>query len=172
MYCRLVLGQLFLHGIGGAKYDQLTDKIIERFFGVTPPDFITLSATHYLPAGLPDVNEQDQTRLKNKRRDLHYHPEWFVDAAKSQVQDAVARKQALIDHPPVPTEKPAWHQQMEKANAHLRKFTSVCRKAVEAEEQDLDMQLKIKNVLSDLNKLKMKVMIHLNQVNHMVHLMI
>ena len=32
MYLRLAMGDLFLHGIGGAKYDQLTDRIIEHFF--------------------------------------------------------------------------------------------------------------------------------------------
>ena len=45
MYARLVLSDLFLHGIGGAKYDQLTDLIIARFFGLQPPGFVTLSAT-------------------------------------------------------------------------------------------------------------------------------
>ena len=33
LWARLVLGDLFLHGIGGAKYDQVTDLLIERFSG-------------------------------------------------------------------------------------------------------------------------------------------
>ena len=37
MYARLMLADLFLHGIGGAKYDQLTDLIIRQFFDVQPP---------------------------------------------------------------------------------------------------------------------------------------
>ena len=49
LWARLVLGDLFLHGIGGAKYDQLTDLLIERFFGLTPPGFMVLSATLHLP---------------------------------------------------------------------------------------------------------------------------
>ena len=56
---RLVLGDLFLHGIGGAKYDQLTDAMIARFFGLEPPGFMVLSATLLLPGavadGLPDA---------------------------------------------------------------------------------------------------------------------
>ena len=32
-----VLSDLFIHGIGGAKYDELTDEIIRRFFGIEPP---------------------------------------------------------------------------------------------------------------------------------------
>ena len=45
LFARLVLGDLFLHGIGGAKYDQVTDQIVRLFFGFEPPEFATISAT-------------------------------------------------------------------------------------------------------------------------------
>ncbi len=45
LYARLVLGDLFVHGIGGAKYDELTDALWRRFFGLTPLAFLTVSAT-------------------------------------------------------------------------------------------------------------------------------
>jgi hypothetical protein len=49
LFARLVLGDLFLHGIGGAKYDQVTDQIVRLFFGFEPPEFATISATLRLP---------------------------------------------------------------------------------------------------------------------------
>ena len=49
LFARLFLGDLFMHGIGGAKYDQVTDSLVERFFGVKPPGFMTLTATLRLP---------------------------------------------------------------------------------------------------------------------------
>ena len=52
MFCRYLLGDLFIHGIGGAKYDELGDAIARRFFGIEPPGFLTLSLTAWL--GLPD----------------------------------------------------------------------------------------------------------------------
>ena len=52
MFCRYLLGDLFIHGIGGAKYDELGDSIAGRFFGIEPPGFLTLSLTAWL--GLPD----------------------------------------------------------------------------------------------------------------------
>ena len=52
MFCRYLLGDLFIHGIGGAKYDELGDSIARRFFGIEPPEFLTLSMTAWL--GLPD----------------------------------------------------------------------------------------------------------------------
>ena len=39
LWARLALGDLFIHGIGGAKYDRVTDLLMERFFGLHPPGF-------------------------------------------------------------------------------------------------------------------------------------
>ena len=49
LFARLFLGDLFVHGIGGAKYDEMTDRIFTRFFHLTPPRYLTLSATRFLP---------------------------------------------------------------------------------------------------------------------------
>ena len=59
MYARLVLSDLFIHGIGGAKYDELTDVIIRRFFGIEPPEYITATATFRLPIERPHVSLED-----------------------------------------------------------------------------------------------------------------
>ena len=53
LWARLALSDLFLHGIGGAKYDQVTDHLIESFFGLAPPGIMVLSATLYLPVPRP-----------------------------------------------------------------------------------------------------------------------
>ena len=39
-FSRFMLGDLFIHGIGGAKYDELGDEIARRFFGIEPPGFL------------------------------------------------------------------------------------------------------------------------------------
>src|SRR5262249_37092291 len=49
LFARLFLADLFIHGIGGAKYDELTDDIIRRFYGLAPPAYMVLSATLRLP---------------------------------------------------------------------------------------------------------------------------
>ncbi len=52
LFARYILGDLFVHGIGGAKYDELGDELARGFFGIEPPTFLTLSLTQWL--GLPD----------------------------------------------------------------------------------------------------------------------
>ncbi|MEO2049569.1 MAG: hypothetical protein ABGX16_23675 [Pirellulales bacterium] len=49
LFARLLLADLFIHGIGGAKYDLVTDEIADQFYGFAPPEFLTLSGTLRLP---------------------------------------------------------------------------------------------------------------------------
>jgi len=49
MVIRLLLADQFVHGIGGARYDQVTDKLIARHFGLEPPQFAVTTATMYFP---------------------------------------------------------------------------------------------------------------------------
>ena len=62
LWARLALGDLFIHGIGGAKYDQVTDRLIERFFGIRPPGFLVISATLRLPVESDRVSMDDIQR--------------------------------------------------------------------------------------------------------------
>src|SRR5207248_7394239 len=82
MYARLVLSDLFIHGIGGAKYDELTDLIIRRFFSIEPPGYITATATFRLPIDRPNVSLDDLRRSVQRLRDLRYRPESFLSDAR------------------------------------------------------------------------------------------
>ena len=55
LVARLLLGDLFTHGIGGAKYDEVTDQIIQHYFGMAPPAYATVSATLRLPIDHPKL---------------------------------------------------------------------------------------------------------------------
>ena len=72
LFARLVLSDLFLHGIGGAKYDQVTDDIARRFFGFSLPEFATASATLRLPIVRPAVTHDSirEVRQRAPRADL------------------------------------------------------------------------------------------------------
>jgi hypothetical protein len=49
MLLRLVVADQFVHGIGGARYDQVTDALVACHFGVEPPRFAVTTATLYFP---------------------------------------------------------------------------------------------------------------------------
>jgi hypothetical protein len=73
LYARLLLGDLFLHGIGGGTYDELSDALLRRFYGLEPPGFVVLSATLLLPFGGNGATLDDERRLKREIRDLEYN---------------------------------------------------------------------------------------------------
>ncbi|MFK7766131.1 MAG: hypothetical protein AB8B55_02730 [Mariniblastus sp.] len=78
MFSRLLVSDLFLHGIGGAKYDQLTDVICERYFGAKLPKYLTLSATMKLPTDVEIIRKSDLNETNQLIRELKYHPELLI----------------------------------------------------------------------------------------------
>jgi len=72
MFARLLASDLFVHGIGGAKYDQLTDQIIVDFFGVDPPRYVTATGTWRLPTGFPEIHRSDITTRKEALRNIRF----------------------------------------------------------------------------------------------------
>jgi hypothetical protein len=86
MLARVLLCDLFLHGIGGAKYDQMTDVLIERFFGLKPPDFMVVSGTLRLPIDHPHGTTDELRRGRQTLRELMYHPERYIDPPAAPVR--------------------------------------------------------------------------------------
>ena len=78
LYSRLFLADLFIHGIGGAKYDQVTNEICRQFWGIDLPEYLTLSGTLQLPIACPNTSLDDVRRWKRRFRDLSFHPERFL----------------------------------------------------------------------------------------------
>jgi len=75
LYARLLLADTFIHGIGGAKYDQVTDDLCSRFFGCLPPEFITISGTLRLPIEHTSISPTLPRELRRSLRELRFHPE-------------------------------------------------------------------------------------------------
>ena len=48
-FLRLVVADQFVHGIGGGRYDQVTDRLIESYFGLPAPAFAVATATQFFP---------------------------------------------------------------------------------------------------------------------------
>ncbi|MGP0069190.1 MAG: hypothetical protein ACLQGP_37020 [Isosphaeraceae bacterium] len=79
MFSRFLLGDLFIHGIGGAKYDELGNEISRRFFGCEPPGFLTLSLTLW-PGLRADPATRDELAAVDRRlRDLGFNPDRYLD---------------------------------------------------------------------------------------------
>jgi hypothetical protein len=101
LFARLVAGELFIHGIGGGKYDELTDAIMRRYFGIEPPAFVVLSGTLHLP--LPTFPDAETVRhyLHRVLRKLHYTPDSALAWRDTPDTDRlIAEKQRWINREP------------------------------------------------------------------------
>ena len=99
LWARLALGDLFIHGIGGTKYDQVTDVLIERFFGLDPPEILVVSATLHLPIGRSNAPADDGETIERELRELTYHPDSCIIGPESVPADLIAAKRQWIDTP-------------------------------------------------------------------------
>ncbi len=137
MYARLVLSDLFLHGIGGGKYDQLNDLIIQSFFMVQPPQFMVVSATVLLPG----VERGDQGKsirgLKRKIRETIFQAERFADQIELDSQLVRRKGELLADVPPLGSRQ-AWHDEITQINETLSLQTRPLREQLRAELAEVE----------------------------------
>ncbi len=99
LWARLALGDLFIHGIGGAKYDQVTNALMERFFRVRPPCFMVVSATLHLPIERHRATPADARAIDQELRNLTYHPERYLNGSDASPRELIDAKSQWIATP-------------------------------------------------------------------------
>ena len=103
LFLRLFVTDLFIHGIGGAKYDEVTDRIVRSFYGVEPPAYAAVSATLMLPWPFPPAHQGDVAVLTRRLRDIEYNPQYFLTegaGGAGEVHDLIDEKHELVDFSP------------------------------------------------------------------------
>lgn len=127
LYARLALFDLFIHGIGGAKYDQATDYIIRHYFGIDPPSIATATATLHLPipqiAGNP---EHEIRKLHRQLRDLKFNPQRFVHddlvSSNHSLRELLNERQTWIDRKPDVGQGKQRQREIARLNQELQPF--------------------------------------------------
>jgi hypothetical protein len=135
LYARLFLADLFLHGIGGGKYDELTDELMRRFYDCEPPIYMMLSATRWLPLPRAVVTADDRRRLIRELRDVHYNPQRHLEAASENLAELVAAKQIWIEREPTTAAERYERFRM------LRALTEQLRRPLLSREEQLRREL-------------------------------
>lgn len=147
LFSRLLLGDLFLHGIGGAKYDQVTDELARQFFGFTPPDYLTLSATFRLPIAHESVSRDQLRALSATLRELEFHPEKFAQAANGALEQIISDKRRWIAAPKTVENAAERHRAIVAANAALQAWVASQRLALLARQEAVAHQLRASAIL-------------------------
>jgi hypothetical protein len=104
LFARLILGDFFIHGIGGAKYDEVTDRIIRDYFGIDPPAYQVVTGTLHLPFPHFPHSAADVRHMERFRRDLDWNPHRHLTAAEQSRPDVAAllnRRESLTASKPL-----------------------------------------------------------------------
>ncbi len=132
LFARVFVADLFLHGLGGGKYDELTDKLIRDFYGLEPPAYLILSATLHLPFPHYDSSLEDCRQLWRHWRDLRWNPQRHIPAGlrdDPSLNQLIEEKERLIE------QHGLTRRQRKRRFFALRKVTeSLCRPIRQQEE--------------------------------------
>ena len=92
---RLCVVDLFVHGVGGGRYDRVTDDVLRDFFNLTPPVYAVASSTLHLPLNEFDPTEE-RAGLQRRLLELRHNPERVLAAPSPEQQQWVEEKWRLI----------------------------------------------------------------------------
>ena len=161
MYVRLMISDLFVHGIGGGKYDQITDRIIQRMFGIAPPPMLVASATmrlnfKELPDGLRGPVESQIQAAEKLINVLATNPEHVLQAnheslsldQQQMLSSLALQKVQLLETMPDKGEKWEWHIAMKKLKQQM---ADLARPAIDAQKSELEQLNKLLNQQNLLN---------------------
>ncbi|MFM8476308.1 MAG: hypothetical protein ACKOEO_10995 [Planctomycetaceae bacterium] len=99
---RLLFADLFIHGLGGGRYDPATDELIRRWWQETPPPFAVASASMCLFPGERAVMRRLQ-EFRSQSRELQFNPGRFLDqplfspAQALEIRSLLSDKQVAVE---------------------------------------------------------------------------
>jgi len=96
--CRILLTDLFVHGIGGAIYDVLGDAVFGEFFGEPMPRYAVITATLRLADYPAAHSAAERERHIRSKRWLTWQAERLLPE-DPRLQDLFERKRKWLDHP-------------------------------------------------------------------------
>lgn len=97
LFARLFLGDYFIHGTGGGRYDRVTDAVIRAYYGIEPPRFAVASMTLLLPLGAHVVTDEEVAALTQRLNRLEHNPDAMLDELEFDDDAEYARAHELAD---------------------------------------------------------------------------
>lgn len=94
-FSRLCVADFFVHGVGGGRYDRVTDAVIRDYFGIEPPAYAVASATLHLSLQAFDPTAERQT-LQRRLLEIQHNPDRLLTHPTPAQQAQVDEKRALI----------------------------------------------------------------------------
>lgn len=145
LFGRLLVGDLFVHGIGGGKYDEATDELFRQFFGLEAPAYLVLTATLQLPLANFPTARNDYFGSLLEERDIFWNPQRHVYGQTDPlVLQLIKEKEAWItrcctNH----DERLQRFTQLQRINGELREFVRAAQNRTRYGRADSERRLRL-----------------------------
>ncbi len=155
LIARLLVADVFVHGIGGAAYDSITDAIVRRLIGSDPPRHAVVSGTLRLPLErvFPGIESADpageRAAVMRTLRDIEYHPERHLESASvpTGIQELVTSKWRWIETVPTPALARRRCREIRAANQAIAEYARPKTAELEARIAPLEAAERARKVL-------------------------
>jgi hypothetical protein len=131
---RVCVVDLFVHGVGGARYDRVTDAVLREFFQLDPPAYAVATSTLHLPLSEFDPSEE-RALLQRRLLAVRHNPERVLPALDPGQRRLIEEKWGLIRRLDDPTlgrgERRAATRRIREINEQLAGGLMVERASVE-----------------------------------------
>lgn len=98
LLARLLIADVFMHGLGGGLYDAITDEVIRGYYGMMPPSFLVVTGTLRLPFAEANPDFHRSCNVERRLRELRHNPQ--AHAAAAAIGDLVEEKEGWIARAP------------------------------------------------------------------------
>ncbi len=157
LFLRLFVTDLMIHGVGGGRYDRVTDGVCRRYYGVEPPAFVVASMTMYLPLGAHVVTDDEVAAAKERLNRLEHNPDALLDEVEfdsvheqARAVALAAEKNALVNAIAQPTaDKKALGSRIREVNAELSSLLAPLRQELSDAVAGLEAQRSASEILTD-----------------------
>ncbi len=157
LFARTFLADLFVHGVGGSRYDEVTEGVAHRYWGVELPPFAAVTLTMHLPLGARVVHAEEVTELDRTLKRLTHNPDEFLGEMEfdDPKQAAIARdlageKRELVEAiGREGADRKTLGMRIAEVNARLAEMVAPLVAEIEAERAHLVGQLEAAEVLTD-----------------------
>jgi len=152
LYARMFLCDLFLHGIGGGKYDQVTERIARSFYGHELPAGGVVTGTWRLPIARPLFQGEEFRSLEEKLRRLDFDPGYFLASApregrSPQLQEMLDERGRWTASRDESIDRGERHRSLARVRHALAPFAAPLREEWLARRAALERQARIEGLL-------------------------
>ncbi len=136
-FTRLCVADLFIHGVGGGRYDRATDEVIREYFGIQPPRYAVVTATLHLP--LAEFNTNTERReLQRRLLELRHNPDRVLVTPSTRERELIDEKWRLIAALEAGT---ITRRERRETTQRIREINDLLTHALEAERRLTEQRL-------------------------------